>query len=120
MAAISHREVGADLPDYATGMSQAIRLGADLIAVGDVPDVESARKLLDAAERRVPVIASVGAPSAEEATWWLLRMFFGQERDDTERRIQTVLRSVIASSPQSKAQVIVSKKKAPRLSAVGT
>jgi len=117
MAAISHREVGADLPDYATGLSQAIRLGADLIALGDVPDAEAARRLLDAAERQVPVIAAVGAPSAADAVWWLTRMFYGQERDDTERRIHSVLRSTIASSAADKAEVVVPE--TPRLSAVG-
>lgn len=117
MAAISHREVGADLPDYATGVAQAVRLGADLIAVGDVPDAATARGLLDAAERRLPVLASVGAPNAESATWWLERMFFGQERDDTERRIQSVLSAIVANSPGAKAEVLVTK--GPHLAAVG-
>jgi len=117
MAAISHREVGTDLPDYGTGVSQAMRLGADLIAVGDVPDAVTAEKVLEAAERQMPIIASVGAPDAAQASWWLARMFYGQHRDDVERRIDAVLRSVIAVSDPAHPELILPG--APPLSAVG-
>jgi len=117
MAAISHREVGTDLPDYTTGVSQAVRLGADLIALGDVPDAETAGKLLDAAERRFPVLAAVGSPDAAQATWWLTRMFYGQQREDTQRRIDAVLRSVVAVTDPARPELVVPE--APTLSAVG-
>jgi len=117
MAAISHREVGTDLPDYSTGVAQAMRLSADLIALGDVPDAATAARVLDAAERRMPVLASVGSPDAAQATWWLSRMFYGQQREDVERRIDAVLRSVIAVTDIERPEILVTQ--APALSAVG-
>ena len=116
MCAISHREVGTDLPDHATGVAQAVRLGADLIAVGDVPDAATAAEILTAAERRVPVLASVGAADAAQATWWLTRMFFGQAREDTDRRIDAVLRAVICVTDR-RPEVLIPD--APPLTAVG-
>ena len=117
MAAISHREVGTDLPDYSTGVAQAMRLSADLIALGDVPDAATAARVLDAAERRMPVLASVGSPDAAQATWWLSRMFYGQQREDVERRIDAVLRSVIAVTDIERPEILVTQ--APAMSAVG-
>jgi twitching motility protein PilT len=116
MSAISHREVGTDLPDYATGVSQAVRLGADLIALGDIPDCAAAEQVLVAAERQLPVIAAVGSPDAVQATWWLSRLFYGQQREDVERRIDAVLRSVICVTDVNRPEVIVAD--APHLSAV--
>ena len=97
-------------------MSQAVRLGADLIALGDVPDAAAAHQVLTAAERQVPVVAAVGAPDAAQAVWWLTRLFYGQEREDVERRIDAVLRSVVCVTDVSRPEVVVMD--APHLAAV--
>jgi twitching motility protein PilT len=117
MSAISHREVGTDLPSYATGIQQAMRLGADLIAVGDIPDAATAERVLEAAERRVPIIASVGSPDASQTPWWIHRLFFGQQREDVERRLDSVLRAVISVTDVSRPEIVVAG--APTLTAVG-
>lgn len=98
MSAISHREVGTDVPSFATGISQAIRLGADLIAVGDVEDADTAEQILCASEREMPVIAAVAAPCASEATWWFSRLFYGQHRDDILYRLEQQLLATVAVS----------------------
>ncbi|MEN0065765.1 MAG: hypothetical protein AAGA48_26740 [Myxococcota bacterium] len=87
MAAISHREVGTDVPDYRTGIIQAIRVGTNLVALGDIDEAPAAEAMLYAGERRVPVIAVVGSPSAEEASWFVTRLFYGQQREDIQRRL---------------------------------
>ena len=99
MSAISHREVGADVPDFPTGINQAMRIGADLIALGDVPDADTADRLLCAAERRIPVIAAVSAMTANDAQWWISRMFYGQQRDDVMQRLGQQLVAVVAVNP---------------------
>jgi twitching motility protein PilT len=117
MSAISHREVGTDLPSYATGIQQAMRLGADLIAVGDIPDADTAERVLEAAERQVPVIAAVGSPDAAQTTWWIHRLFYGQQREDVERRLDAVLKAVVSVTDASRPEVWVGGQ--PTLSAVG-
>ena len=117
MSAISHREVGTDLPSYATGIQQAMRLGADLIAVGNVPDAETAERVLEAAERRVPILASVGAPDADQTPWWMHRLFYGQQREDVERRLDAVLKAVISVTDTARPEVVVPSQ--PTLTAVG-
>jgi len=88
MAAIGHREVGTDVPDFRTGIVQGIRVGAALLAVGDVYDAETAEAVLHAGECQVPTIAAVGAPTAEEVDWFVTRLFYGQQREDVERRLE--------------------------------
>lgn len=105
MAAISHREVGVDVPDYQAGLEQAVRINADLLAVGNIPDQETANRLLWAAESKCPVIASVAAPTAGEAIWWITRMFFGEQRADTHRRLDAVLKAIVAVNPERQADV---------------
>ncbi|HHO54314.1 MAG TPA: hypothetical protein ENK18_26450 [Deltaproteobacteria bacterium] len=98
MSAISHREVGTDVPSFATGISQAIRLGADLLAVGDVEDAATAEQILCASEREMPVIAALAAPCAAEATWWFSRLFYGQHRDDILYRLEQQLLATVSVS----------------------
>ncbi|MEM6929791.1 MAG: hypothetical protein AAF602_22825, partial [Myxococcota bacterium] len=98
MAAIGHREVGTDVPDFRTGIVQGIRVGANLIAVGDVDTAETAEAVLHAGERQMPVIAAVGAPTAEEVPWFVSRLFYGQHREDVERRLDRQWVGTIAVS----------------------
>jgi len=88
MSAIGHREVGTDVPDFRTGIVQGIRVGANLLAVGDLDTPDTTDAVLHAGERQMPVIAAVGAPSAEEVPWFVARSFFGQQREDVERRFE--------------------------------
>lgn len=118
MAAISHREVGTDLPDFASGINQAIRLDADLLALGDIETPAAADRLLCAAERRMPVIATVAAPNADQARWWFARLFFGQQRDDVERRLDNQLIATISVSDPAKPEVWP-KGHRPSLAAIG-
>jgi len=106
MSAISHREVGTDVPDYATGITQAIRLGVGLLAIGDVEDAVTADKVLTATERRMAVIASVAAPRATDAPWWFSRLFTGQAREDIERRLDSQLILTIAANGTAGTEVL--------------
>lgn len=93
-AFISQREVGHEVVDYPTGVREAIRMGSDLLCVGDVPDRATADAVLDAAERDLPVLVCLAAHRVEEAPWWLARLYEGRHRDDAEQRIANVLRAV--------------------------
>lgn len=94
-AFVSQREVGIEVPDFPSGIRDAVRMGADLLAVGDLPDRATADACLEAAERGMPVVLSVAAARVEDGPWWLARMWDGRQRDDAERRIENVLRQVL-------------------------
>ena len=104
VATIAHREVGFDVPSFRQGIRQAIRVGVDVLIVGDVADEETAESVLVAAEAGTPIIASVGAPVASDAAWWMSRLFVGERRQDAERRLNTLMRSIICVGADGKAE----------------
>jgi twitching motility protein PilT len=94
-AFVSQREVGNEVADYVTGIRDAVRMGCDLLAVGEVADRTTADAILEASERELRVVVALAAPDAGSASWWLARMYDGRQRDDAELRIRNVLRQVI-------------------------
>ena len=96
MASIAQREVGVDVPDYETGIRQAMRLGVDVLAIDQVPDLRTAEAILNAAERGVPTVISIPAPTVAEARWWIARHFAGEHREDAIRRIDTLCHTIVA------------------------
>jgi twitching motility protein PilT len=98
-AIVTQREVGADLADLPTGIRDAPRMGVDLLVTDDLDTPGAVRAALDIAEGDIPVIASVGAPSPEDAVWWVTRLFTGEEREVVEERLRRVLNSATAVQP---------------------
>jgi twitching motility protein PilT len=63
-ATITQREVGVDTPDFATAARNALREDPDVILIGEVRDIDSARECLRLAETGHLVLASMHADSA--------------------------------------------------------
>ena len=95
MASIAQREVGVDVPDYSTGVRQAVRTGVNVIALDCVPNAEVAEAVLSAAESGACVVVTVAAHCAQDAPWWIARHFSGEYRTDAYRRIDNVLQHVV-------------------------
>jgi twitching motility protein PilT len=106
VATIAQREVGTDVPDYPTAIRQATRIGVDLLVIGEVEDTATADALLTAVEHGVSAVACVAAPVAEEAPWWLERMFAGESRSDTSLRLERRVRSIVCVSTNQPVQII--------------
>lgn len=98
MATIAQRGVGTDVPSLHDGVLTAIRQKADVVAVGDVPDRDTAEAAAVAAEAGLVTLACVAAPSPELATSWLTRFYASLHEHDIGARIQRVL-SGIATVP---------------------
>ena len=106
VATIAQREVGTDVPDYATAICQATRIGADLLVVGEVEDAKTANALLTAVELGISTVACVAAPSTAEAHWWIVRMFAGEARLDTTRRLQSRTRAMVCVSAGQPVEIV--------------
>jgi len=90
-AAISQREVGIDTASWCVGIRTAMRHDPDLIAVGDVPDPETAAAVLQAVESGHRVVASVPSRGPEEAITWLVRLFGTERETEASARIAEAL-----------------------------
>lgn len=100
-ASIAHREVGQDVVSYASGIRQAVRVGADQIVIGDIADAETADAALTAAEQGFAVLAGASAPGHAQARWWIARLFEGTRRTDVETRLAQTLRAIVVCGETS-------------------
>lgn len=91
MATVAQRDVGIDVPDFATGIRNAVSQSADLLAVGGVPDQATAAAILEAAEAGLNVLVCILATNSESIVPAFLRRFPSTERGDTETRLDEVL-----------------------------
>lgn len=107
LATIAQRGVGTDVDSLAGGVEQARRQRADVIAVGDVPDRATAEAILRAAEGNATVLACVGAPAANLAALWILRLYDSDRDQDVKQRVQRVLRGVICLPDEGAPKLVV-------------
>jgi twitching motility protein PilT len=105
-ATIVQRGLGTDVDSFPCGIRAAIRQGADLLAVGDVPDRATAEGLLCAAEQGMTVVACVAAPEPGLAASWLLRHFESDRDADVKSRIKRLLTTVVCVPRTGESQVV--------------
>lgn len=106
---MAHREVGFDVDSYAHAIKVAIKHGADLIAVNQIDDAETADAALWAAEHGVAVIGCVPASNAADAPWFVTRNFEGDRRVDSEKRVKRVLHSILTIPTLGRPEIVLPK-----------
>lgn len=105
VATIAQREVGTDVPDFRTGIRQAMRVGADLLVIGEIEDADTAEAVLTACENGLAVISTVAAPMTSDAIWWVERLFFSEARVDIRRRLEHQTRALVAVHPDKRFEI---------------
>ncbi|MDZ7674699.1 MAG: ATPase, T2SS/T4P/T4SS family [Acidimicrobiales bacterium] len=78
---VSQLEVGADVRSSADGIRVASRLDADVVAVSDIVDRETALAVIDASARGRLVLATIGGDSVTGAIHTFLELFTVGERE---------------------------------------
>ena len=91
LACVSQREIGIDLPDYATGMRAVLREDPDVIAVGEMRDRETVVAALTAAETGHLVLSSLHTTDAAETVNRIVELF----PDDQRHHVRTVLAATL-------------------------
>lgn len=77
----TQREIGLDVPSFAEGLRRALRQSPDVIFVGEIRDLETARIALQAAETGHLVLSTLHVSRAVEAVQRLTLLFPEEERD---------------------------------------
>lgn len=77
---VSQLEVGADVRSIADGVRTASKLDADIVAVSDIADRETALAVIDAVARGRVVFAAIGGHSVLSAVNTFLELFTVDER----------------------------------------
>jgi twitching motility protein PilT len=93
---IRQREVGVDTPSFPAALKDVVREDPDVILVGEMRDVETARAALMAAETGHLVFTTLHAGEAPGAIDRLVGMFPTDERDPIRMQLSVSLRAVLA------------------------
>ena len=93
---VSQFEVGADVASCGEGIRAASRVDADVIAVSEIADRESAAAVLDAVARGRSVLAGIAGYSVESAVHSFLELFTVDERDVARAAFSRSLAGIVA------------------------
>lgn len=93
---VNQREIGLDTKDYATALRSILREDPDVIYIGTIPDAETMRVALAAAEAGCLVISSMHAIGAYQTLRQLIYTFPTQEQEQVRLQLSNDLTAVVS------------------------
>lgn len=103
-AAITHRELHADVPDFATAVRASLREDPDVILIGELRDLETMRAALTAAETGHLVFGTLHTADTVGSVERMVGGFAGDEQDAIRYRLSLCLRAVVSQRLEKSAQ----------------
>jgi twitching motility protein PilT len=107
-AAVSHRELGKDFPNFAEGLRSALRQAPKVILLGEIRDRETMEIAMTAAETGHLVFSTLHTINAGQSLNRILGFFSRDEETQIRQRFADTLRYIVS-------QRLVSKKEEGRL-----
>ena len=95
---ISQRELGTDVPDFASALSTALRQAPDVILVGEMRDLESTRLAIMAAETGHLVFSTVHTQSAHTTVDRIIDEFPPRQQEQIRSQLSTSLLAVLSQT----------------------
>lgn len=92
---VNQREVGEDTATFASGLRYALRQDPDVIVAGELPDVESLRLALGAAETGHLVLATLRTMDAVQTVERVVDVFPVDQQQQVRVQLATTLRGVV-------------------------
>lgn len=92
---VSQREVGIDTEDFQSALTFALQQSPDVIALGEMEQIETIRLALGAAEMGNLVFAIMNTTDSVHAMERLIKVFPREQRDMIWEQLGTVLKAVI-------------------------
>ncbi|MGE5730640.1 MAG: type IV pilus twitching motility protein PilT [Gemmatimonas sp.] len=95
-SSITQREVGADTPDFKTGLRAALRQDPDVIMIGEMRDAETVDTAIKAAETGHLLMSTLHTPDAQSTILRIMAMFPPEEQDVIRIRLAETLYAVVS------------------------
>jgi twitching motility protein PilT len=95
---IEQRELGQDMPSFASGLKHALRQDPDIILVGEMRDLETIRLAMTAAETGHLVFGTLHTSSAAKTIDRIIDVFPAAEKDMVRAMLSESLVSVISQT----------------------
>lgn len=95
---VNQREVGVDVPDFATALRGALREDPDVILVGEMRDIETIGAAITASETGHLVMGTLHTTGAAKTIDRLIDVFPAHQQQQVRTQLATVLRAVITQT----------------------
>lgn len=92
---LTQREVGVDVPNFNTGLIQALRQDPDIILIGEMRDIDTMRVAIKAAETGHLVFSTLHTTNAVQTVERIITTFPEEERDLIREQLAYNLKSAI-------------------------
>jgi len=101
---VRQREIGRDVPDFASGLRDALREDPDVLLVGEMRDPDSIQLALTAAETGHVVLASLHSRSAPAAVERIVDAYPPERQHQVRVQLADALRGVVSQRLVPRAQ----------------
>ncbi|HQZ14361.1 MAG TPA: PilT/PilU family type 4a pilus ATPase [Acidimicrobiia bacterium] len=95
LSIINQREIGTDTDNYATAMKRIIRQDPDVILIGELGDLETAKSAIAAAETGHLVLSTLHTTNATETIHKIVDMFPEHQQKSARMMLASSLKGII-------------------------
>jgi twitching motility protein PilT len=96
--AIEQREVGADVPNFASGLRHALRQDPDVILVGEMRDLETTSAAITAAETGHLVFSTLHTVNAPQTIERIIDIYPSDQQNQIRSMLANTLQAVISQT----------------------
>jgi twitching motility protein PilT len=95
-AVIEQRELGSDVPDFASGLKHALRQDPDILLVGEMRDLETTSAAITAAETGHLVLSTLHTQSASQTVERIIDIYPAEQQNQIRAMLSNTLQAVIS------------------------
>jgi twitching motility protein PilT len=95
---IEQRELGQDMPSFASGLKHALRQDPDIILVGEMRDLETTALAISAAETGHLVLSTLHTINASQTVERIIDMYPGGQQNQIRSMLANTLQAVISQT----------------------
>ncbi len=95
---IEQRELGQDMPSFASGLKHALRQDPDIILVGEMRDLETTALAISAAETGHLVLSTLHTVNASQTVERIIDMYPGGQQNQIRSMLANTLQAVISQT----------------------
>src|SRR6476660_7299808 len=95
---IEQREIGADVPSFASGLRHALRQDPDVILVGEMRDLETTSSAITAAETGHLVFSTLHTVNAPQTIERIIDIYSSDEQNQIRSMLANTLQAVISQT----------------------
>ena len=95
---IEQRELGADMPTFASGLKHALRQDPDIVLVGEMRDLDTAALAISAAETGHLVLSTLHTVNAAQTVERIIDMYPAGQQNQIRSMIANTLQAVVSQT----------------------